>query len=775
MRQTPPDPAASRLTRRLRLARWVVGWEILWPVLVPPLGLAGIFVALALFDVLPLLPGWLHAVVLAAFAAGMAASAWHGLARLDWPGDDAAARRLERDSGLAHRPLAVLSDRLAAGRDDPVAVALWTAHRRRMAALAGRLRLAVPSPGMAARDPYGLRAAVILLLAVAVAVGGADALPRLRRALSPAIALPGLAAAVEVWITPPAYTGLAPFLLHPGQGEGQALLIPAGSTVLAALTGGWGGAELVVDGESTPFQRLAGGGQRIEARLRQGSRLAIRQMVHTVAAWPIRIEADALPSIEFSRPPEPGERGRLQVSVEASDDYGIAKAWLEIRRLGIGTASPPLTVPLPLPAVRPRRVEATSWHDLTAHPWAGLPVTIRPMAEDTAGQIAGGESQTMTLPERSFANPVALAVARQRRLVTQDRANAPAAAAALAGIAADPALFGGDPATFLALTMAGLVLRHDGFHLAEAQDLMWNAALRIEEGGLASARRNLDDARAALEQALAANAPADEVQRRLDAYRAAVEAMVAAIAERAGPAEAAAGPDDRVIDADALKAVLDRMAGLAQTGARDALRRMLDQLSQVMDGLSAAPSAGDSAADKALEGLRGLVRSQRSLLDRSFRAAQGDPAAAGQAPSAARAQRDLRHRLDALAKAVPGAAANLLAQSGAAMGQAAGALDRGAWSAAAAVQGEALQRLQDGLDQALEQQGGPGGAGGMPQDPFGRPLAGRSVGDDGATRIPDHSEVQRSRQILDELRRREGELRRPRPERDYLRRLLEQF
>ena len=48
-------------------------------------------------------------------------------------------------------------------------------------------------------------------------------------------------------------------------------------------------------------------------------------------------------------------------------------------------------------------------------------------------------------------------------------------------------------------------------------------------------------------------------------------------------------------------------------------------------------------------------------------------------------------------------------------------------------------------------------------------------GDDGGTRIPDKPEIQRSRQILDELRRRAGEWSRPDAERDYLHRLLKQF
>ena len=776
MHDTPPSAAApsdGRLARRMRLARWVLGWERLWPLLVPPLGLAGIFVALALLDVLPLLPGWLHAGVLAAFAVGLAALGRRVASQLAWPRPDEAARRLERDSGISHRPLAALVDQPAGGGGDPVAAALWQAHRDRMAALAERLRLNWPSPGMAARDPLGLRAGVLLLLVIAGTIGGADASRRLLRAVTPAVALPGFAAQAEVWITPPAYTGLPPFLLHARQGRGKPVTIPAGSKVLAALTGGWGGAALVVDDRSIPFQRQPGGSQRVEARLDRGQRLAIRQMVHDVAAWPIAIVADALPSIEFSSPPEAGERGRLQISVDGSDDYGIAKAWVEIRR--IDTADPPLTVALPLPGPHPRTLRATSWHDLTASPWAGLPVSVRPMAQDTDGQVAGGAPLTITLPERTFTNPVARALVEQRRRVTEDAANAPQAAAVAAGVVADPSLFGGDPATFLALTLAERDLRQDGLDLPEIQNLLWNAALRIEEGALGSARRGVDEARAALDKALAAGAPAAELRRLLDNYRAAVQRMVQELAAKAGRSQAA--PDDRVVDEDEIKAMLDRMAGLAQSGARDALRQMLDQMSQMMAGLSVAPRQGpDPAAQRALDGMRGLARRQQDLLDQSFR--QGQKQGAGAPPpdagsrGAAQQQRALRDRLGDLLRQLP--ANGDLSQAGDAMGQAEGALARGAWPEAAASQAAALQQLQDGIRRAEQQMASRGG-GAVPRDPFGRPLNGRVFGDDGTTRIPERAEIRRSRQILDELRRREGELQRPQPERDYLRRLLEQF
>ena len=60
-------------------------------------------------------------------------------------------------------------------------------------------------------------------------------------------------------------------------------------------------------------------------------------------------------------------------------------------------------------------------------------------------------------------------------------------------------------------------------------------------------------------------------------------------------------------------------------------------------------------------------------------------------------------------------------------------------------------------------------------DPLGRPMpnAGMSAGDD--VEIPGISDTQRAREILEELRRRAGEIGRPDAEMEYLERLLKRF
>src|SRR6202047_2252510 len=70
--------SGHRFAMRLRLARFALLWERVWPPCWPALAVLGVFLVLGLFDVLPNLPGLLHAAILiglgAAFAIGLAAA-----------------------------------------------------------------------------------------------------------------------------------------------------------------------------------------------------------------------------------------------------------------------------------------------------------------------------------------------------------------------------------------------------------------------------------------------------------------------------------------------------------------------------------------------------------------------------------------------------------------------------------------------------------------------------------------------------------------------------
>jgi hypothetical protein len=92
----------------------------------------------------------------------------------------------------------------------------------------------------------------------------------------------------------------------------------------------------------------------------------------------------------------------------------------------------------------------------------------------------------------------------------------------------------------------------------------------------------------------------------------------------------------------------------------------------------------------------------------------------------------------------------------------------------------ALEQLRQGAQSMAEQMlrqmpSQFGRAGDAPLDPLGRPQ--RTEGPDLGTsvKVPDEIDVQRAREILEELRRRLGEPSRPLLELDYIERLLRRF
>jgi len=126
--ETAPVSPARRLAALVALARWAVSWEALWPALWPAAALAAAFLGLAGTDTLPLLSEWAHGLLLIGVAALFAWLLRRAFVAARLASESAGRARLERDSRLSHRPLTAITDRLAAGRDDPAAHILWAAH-----------------------------------------------------------------------------------------------------------------------------------------------------------------------------------------------------------------------------------------------------------------------------------------------------------------------------------------------------------------------------------------------------------------------------------------------------------------------------------------------------------------------------------------------------------------------------------------------------------------------------------------------------------------------
>ena len=152
----PPTIEAPGLRRKIGLAWAALAWEGLWPRLVPLLAYRG-----AVRGGRPSRP-LRRPRSLGPYrpAGGCWRSPWSvsaggELRDFAWPAREAAIRRLERDSGVPHRPLVAVQDRLAAGSDDPMAAALWEAHRRREAERLAGLSNKPAHPGLASARHLG--------------------------------------------------------------------------------------------------------------------------------------------------------------------------------------------------------------------------------------------------------------------------------------------------------------------------------------------------------------------------------------------------------------------------------------------------------------------------------------------------------------------------------------------------------------------------------------------------------------------------------------------
>ncbi len=752
----PTSPTGRMLGRKRATARLVLWFERLWPAIWPALGILGAYACAALLDLPGALPPWPRLALLGVVLLLAAAVLWRGLGRVHAPTNAEADRRLERASGLRHRPLAALADSPAAPSDE--AAALWQVHVARLAAQVRRLRVGQPRPGLAAQDSWALRGAVLLGLGAAWVVAGPDAGARLVRGFMPTVpagaSAPGTI--VQAWITPPGYTGMPPQFLHP---DTKTVSAPIGSHLTISVTGGSGEPSLALDGAAEPFRALDGASWQAERDLTASGILSVQRRGGTAAAWTLTVIPDQPPTAAFNGPPggapsgiaQSGDRSTQQIRLpwRAEDDYGVAGLQAELR-LRDRPEAPPLLVPITLTGA-PKRAQGVQSQDLTAHPWAGLPVLARLVARDAPGQTGASADAEFVLPERLFQNPLAralLAVRRQLSVTPDERQQAQAALDALAAAPENA-----ETSLGLSLNMhavGALLLRGRGNEAVdEAQSRLWDLALALEEGAAERTARALEAARQAARDALDTNrdTPADhaELDRRMQELREAIQRHMDALAEQARrdgtelPYDSTA-PKMNSRDLDRLA---EQMRDAAREGRMDDARQEMAELEKLLEQLqNARPERGQEQEKKnaerrqrgkqQMDAVQDMVRREGGMLDRSQARATTDPrrpqpnqTAPGQSipgqPAAgdprdadSRGQKGLRRALGELMQRfgdLTGQVPAPLGEADMAMREAGQALSEGRDAAATSAQNKAIEALQKGgkeMGQQMARQFGPG-------------------------------------------------------------------
>src|SRR5258706_5132239 len=98
-----------KLTQALQRAKYAIAWERSWPHLARLLTIAGLFLVASWAGLWLALPFIARAVGLGVFAV-LALGPLFPLLRFRWPGREEALSRLDRFTGIRHRPATALTD-----------------------------------------------------------------------------------------------------------------------------------------------------------------------------------------------------------------------------------------------------------------------------------------------------------------------------------------------------------------------------------------------------------------------------------------------------------------------------------------------------------------------------------------------------------------------------------------------------------------------------------------------------------------------------------------
>ncbi|WP_374647132.1 TIGR02302 family protein [Tabrizicola sp.] len=738
------------------------------------------------------------------------------------------------DATMPGRPIAALRDRQAIGTTDPASLAVWRAHQDRMAARAAGTRPVRPDLRLSSRDPFSLRYVALTAFVMALLFGSfwrAASVTGL--APGPAIAMPG-GPSWEAWAQPPGYTGKPSLYLN--DITQSALELPTGTRLQIRLYGPEG--TLAVEQTIADQPPAAPNTTEVAAvpdgmagvrdfTVTRSGKLAIEGPGGR--EWAVTALPDALPAIAVSGAIGREGDGRFKQGFTASDDYGVVAGRVTIaldlakvdRRHGLIPAPEPvepvvLDLPMPLTGQR-GEVTETLVDDLSKHVFANLPVTMVFAAVDAAGQEGRSEPYAVTLPGKRFFDPLAAALIEMRRDILWNRINAPRAVEILKAVTFRPEGFIRHDRAFLHLRVLMRELEAKQASLsAEDRDALaeklWTIALMVEEGNLQDALERLQRAQDRLDEAIRNGASPEEIDQLMKEMQQALNEYMRELAEEAqrnpGDQQQQGQMQGQMMSGDQLQQMLDELQKLMEEGRTAEAAELMEQLRQLMQNMQVVQGEGGQGKGGPMGELGDTLRDQQELSDDAYRDMQQgqggqEPGQEGQQDgegedqgSLAERQQELRDRLDQLQDGqLPGDGGaqgeegrRNLDQAGRAMDEAEEALRQGDLDGALDRQAEAMEAMRDGLrnfgealaDEQRQNREGQGNERDLGSaDPSGRDPLGREPGD--TARIgSDRNMVQtdpnkRAQELLDELRRRSGELTRPSEELDYFKRLLQLF
>jgi hypothetical protein len=665
------DHTLTTITRLRRRAAAVLWAEILLRAAGPGCGVLATYIILALFGFGgPWLFGVFLVLALAAFAVGFT--------RLRQPGAAAIDRRIEAASGLAHRPLADLDD--APEIENELAMAIWQAHQRRVAASLASSRAGVIAPQAASRDPFALRGFLVLLVLTGAVVAGPLAPAR----LAAAFALPSWPFAgpvLTVWITPPSYIQAPPRILAVGE-SGPEILV--GSRVSLILNGTRHPPASLLNGVVLPYAKLDETSHRADAVINASGVLAVGPWWHRLGWWRVKVVAPGAPVINLTGL-SVAKDNRVGLRWNVADPYGLASFSARIYPAGDAGG---LQQSFALPATLG---DASANIDLTDSPYAGIPVGLVLIAKNVAGVSASlDRGDKLVLPGLTLTDVTALALAGLRQHLALQPKDGLNTANGLHQIAiAPPSAI--TPSADIQLSALASAMALGQLGAQDAVDRLLALEKEIQAGPDFAAQQALAASNqaltAALERGLNGQPPgAALVQQLVQAMERALEQHLSSLQPPGASQPGGAKIDMSALDRMARKIAEDEAAGRTQQAAQEL--RQLEKVLQALQSakpMTAAQEAQAAAADAAAQQIAQMTKGESALLDQTH---QGSATPGEQGAL----QNQLNATMQSLKQSgvpVPG-----LGQAGSAMGQAQGALAAQNDGQAENAENAAIQGLQ---------------------------------------------------------------------------------
>jgi len=773
------------------ITRFILLWESLAKTVIYISLISMLFIFLSVFNFFSILYYWLHIIFLSLFVIGYLLIIINLIRNFNWPSKISCIRRIEIDNNTEHRPLSTLFDKPGINVDN----VLWKKHYNNMLEVCNTLGAVKSKSIYSNLDPLFIRLPILFLFFLTIYSFNNLVIDRVEAAILPQenntrIANNGV---FNGWVTPPEYTKKQPILLVESD---KPLSIPFASVFSGRVFGGSGKSKLIFDDRIKDFIIIDDENSSIESIIQNNVEVKVQQNNSILFQKTILSIPDEIPKVDFLEKPQSTIKGILDIDFVFSDDYEVTKLYAKVN-LKNPIATPnigEINFNIPFNISDAFQTFGQYYHDLTEHPWAGLPVKISLIVEDYIGQKGSSEILEIILPEKEFKNLIALSVVNQRKKLALGKEKPFIVGEIIKEISLDSSF---QEELILArdwLQESIVILMKD----KEQQflgtndhkfviDLLWKTALFIESGQLAIAENELRRAQQDLQEALSQGNEGKEIQDMVSNLD---EALKKYLDELENPMDIDApqvsesdNPGDRGGENGAqsneeredLEEKFEEIADLAVSGSLDEAQEQLDKMqdmTEAIDREALGEALGEDEGNsqpQAMQQISEMMQEQEALMEDSFEqslnAAQADQKTPGSGPvNAGKKQEILRKQLEDVMHEI-GESDNPipeeLGRAERAMRHAERELQRGRPDRAQNAQGRAIEELKKAAEKMdkIHSGDGPSQMAGNSsnnnnrdqRDPLGRVPPGQGNSPGGDIGLPKKQSTTRSKEIVKEL------------------------